>query len=170
MTRQELEAAVRAALARLNCPEPGFRFASYLVIDDAPILAGEGPDFLWRGGVPGDPAEPRAVDADEALYLTLELLTRRIVRDHEAAARARHPSSPLRRMLGLSPRRTVEDDYSRRTWMEAQARLMGALQPHWEARLRREQAALLKRYPLTPEERRNAKQLDLSGFGLPGRG
>ena len=72
------------------------------------------------------------------------------------------PRSAVQRAMG----RPAKDNYSRQTWMEAHARLMGHLRPHWEARVRSHNDAVLRRFPLTPDELAHARSLDLSGFGL----
>jgi hypothetical protein len=99
-------------------------------------------------------------DPDDWLFHTLSDITRKLVQDMEAATRQVHaPARP-------DPRPTIDDDYSRQTWIEAHERLMAHLRRDWGARLHHHYREMLARFPLTPQERANARRLDLSDFGI----
>ena len=99
-------------------------------------------------------------DPDDWLFHTLSDITRKLVQEMEAATRQVHaPARP-------HPRPTIDDDYSRQTWIEAHERLMAHLRRDWGARLHHHYREMLARFPLTPQERANARRLDLSDFGI----
>jgi hypothetical protein len=108
------------------------------------------------GTSPPDPAEA----PEDWLFETLCAITRTMAQEAEAATRTTRP-----RRFGAH-RPTIDDDYSRRTWIEAHERLMGHLRRDWGARLHHHYREMLARYPLTPRERANARHLDLSDLGL----
>ncbi len=99
-------------------------------------------------------------DPDDWLFHTLSDITRKLVQDMEAATRQVHASTRP------DPRPTIDDDYSRQTWIEAHERLMAHLRRDWGARLHHHYREMLARFPLTPQERANARRLDLSDFGI----
>lgn|GEM_PF-3591220 len=112
----------------------------------------------YRG--PGIAVPDQVEDAEDWLFETLSGLTRTMVQEAEAATRRTTP-----RRFGKH-RPTIDDNYSRQTWIEAHERLMGHLRRDWGARLHHHYREMLARYPLTPRERANARRLDLSCFGL----
>ncbi|WP_412507908.1 hypothetical protein [Roseovarius sp. SYSU LYC5161] len=117
---------------------------------------------LARLGQP-DPgiSVPEPLEAPEDwLFETLCALTRTMAQEAEATTRQTWP-----RRFGKH-RPTIDDDYSRRTWIEAHERLMAHLRQDWGARLHHHYKEMLARYPLTPQERANARRLGLSTFGL----
>lgn len=162
MTLDEVEEEIRAALARLGRGAPEFRFDRTAFGDGTPHVEGDGPEFDWVVSERGQEYERRRVDGTELLFIALEGITRRMVQDAELRSRTSLPRSAVQRAMG----RPVRDNYSRQTWMEGHARLMGHLRPHWEARVRAHNDALLRRFPLTADEVTHARRLDLSEFGL----
>lgn len=170
MTLAEVEAEVRAMLDRLNRPCPGFEFDREPAGDATPHVEGDGPMFDWVISERGVVLARETVDAEDLLFLTLTSMTAAMAQGEELRTRTAHavPAWRIdRRVRGPSGHRaTQDDDYSRKTWMDAHARLMGHLRPHWAARIAKSYAETLRRYPLTPQEWRNARRLTLSEFGL----
>lgn len=125
-------------------------------------VAAELRDALARiGAAPNAPDVPRDLpDPEDWLFHTLADITRTLVQEREAATRQmRGPARP-------NPRPTIDDDYSRQTWIEAHERMMAHLRRDWGARLHHHFRQMLARFPLTPQERDNARRLDLSDFGI----
>ena len=56
---------------------------------------------------------------------------------------------------------TRRDDYSRATWMNAHISLMAHLRPEWGGRVARHYQEVLRFHPLSYEEERNARGLDI---------
>lgn len=174
MTLDQIETEVRAALARLNRPDPGFRFARASDGSGAPHIEGDGPVWDWVCCERGKEVSRRPVEAQDLLFLTLSAYTARMAREaelrtrtrFEVAQRARPGFGGLVRKLSGAEPGAIADDYSRKTWMDGHVRLMAHLRRDWGVLQQQEYDAILRRYPLTPDERRNTRRLDLTAFGL----
>ena len=167
MTRDEVNQLIRDMLAQLGRPDPEFSLPS----DHAPIVVvGDGPVFDRITIENGAEVDCQTIEGEQVAFLTLERFTAQIAREIESASRTA-AAGPLARVLRLFSRSrdayiTRLDDYSRQTWMEAQVRLMSALRADWGVRVELHHDEMLRRFPLTANERANARRLDLTVFGL----
>ncbi len=163
MTREEVEEEIRKALERLHIPQADFALPDVSPDDGTPSVEGKGPGFTWVIFENGVERDRRVVEGMEIVFLTLKRITGKIVRDLEEQTR-----SPKK--VGLWKRLTTQsgeygaglDDYSRWTWMGAHIRIMEYIHRGWGKRMHLHYDMMLKRYPLTAEERLNARELDLS--------
>lgn len=167
MTRDEVNHLIRDMLSQLGRPDPEFSLPS----ENAPIVVvGDGPVFDRITRDNGVEVECHTIEGEQVAFLTLERITAQIARDIESASRT--PSGGVvARVLRLFARSrdayiTRLDDYSRQTWMEAQVRLMSSLRSDWGVRVELHHDEMLRRFPLTANERANTRRLDLTVFGL----
>ncbi len=172
MTLAEVEEQVRLDLARLNRPVPEFRYQRQSDGMATPHVEGNGLVWDWVVSERGIELERTPVDADELLFMTLSSMTGRMAQDEELRTRSALSDNRTRSVLSRMFRSTahgpsVTDDYSRQTWMDAHVRLMSHLRRDWGVRVRHDYDATLRRFPLTPDERRNARRMDLTDFGDP---
>ena len=166
----EVEADVRAALGRLNVRRDGFTLDRQARGDGTPHVEGEGPFFDLVVDDDGMERSRETMDGHELLFRTLRRETRLIAMAEER--RTRIITAPgwlltLRRWWPAALEGLVgSDDYSRATWIDAHIRLMTHLRSDWGARVRTENDALLRRYPLTKHERDSFRRLDLRAYGV----
>ena len=167
MTRQELNELIRSMLVQLGRDEPDFELptenADIIVLGDGPIF-----DRITFDG--GKEVDHQTVEGEQVAFLTLERITAQIAREIEGKSRS-HSQTLIAKLIGRLRRSpdayiTRHDDYSRRTWMDAQVRLMSSLRSDWGVRVELRHDEMLRRFPLTKRERENARRLDLSQFGL----
>ena len=170
MTIAEMEAEIRGLLARLNQPRPDFRLDRRTRGDGTPHIEGDGPIYDVVIDADGREQSRESVDGYEVVYIILRRLTRIIaMREEERTRRVLTPGwlgafgerlpRPFALLVG-------HEDYSRATWIDAHVRLMDHLRGDWGGRVEEEHNRVLRRYPLTPDERRHTRVLDLSDYGL----
>ena len=170
MTIAEMEAEIRGLLARLNRPRPEFRLDRWTRGDGTPHVEGDGPIYDVVIDADGREQSRESVDGYEVVYIVMRRLTRIIaMREEERTRRVLTPGwlgsvgerlpRPLALLVG-------HEDYSRATWIDAHVRLMDHLRGDWGGRVEEEHNRVLRRYPLTPDERRHTRVLDLSDYGL----
>ncbi len=160
MTREEVEEEIRADLAKLNCAQSDFSLPDCAPAD--PHVLGEGPEFtyIYRD-------KQRTVDGAELVFLFVEQMTVKLVRDAEELTREAKKAGFLARFrtkrggFGCGA-----DNYSRQTWMEGHVRLMSAVHEGWGTRVALNYEMMLRKFPLTPEERTNTRKLDLTAYGV----
>ena len=161
-----VEAEVRSALVTLRHPKPEFSIPTSAPGDGTPHLETAEDGYFWVVVERGKEHSRIQVDEDEAFFLSMEILTRQMAQGEELRTRRMFEATGIRRALGMAPKPALRDDYSRATWIEAHERLMGAIRTHWAERIAQKYREILRRYPLTPQERQHARRLDLSAFGL----
>ena len=169
MRRGEVETAIGAALAQLG-QDADYRLDRQPRGDGTPHVEGEGPFFELIVDDDGMEKSRETVDGHELLFRILRRETRLIAMAEERRTRSDEAPEWLRSLRRWWPGALAgligSDDYSRATWIDAHVRLMTHLRSDWGARVRTENDALLRRYPLTTSERENFRRLDLGGFGI----
>ena len=169
MRRAEVETAIGEALARLG-QDGGYRLDRQARGNGTPHVEGDGPFFELVVDDDGMEKSRETVDGHELLYRILRRETRQIAMAEER--RTRRVDAPgwitsLRRWWpGALEGLVGSDDYSRATWIDAHVRLMTHLRSDWGARVRSENDAMLRRYPLTPGERDSFRRMDLGAYGV----
>ena len=170
MTIPEIEAEVRALLARLNQPRPDFRLDRQTRGDGTPHVEGDGPIYDVVIDADGREQSRESGDGYEVVYILMRRMTRIMaMREEERTRSVLTPGwmgdfgARLPRPLALVVGR---EDYSRETWIDAHVRLMDHLRGDWGGRIRDEHDRILRRYPLTADERQHSRRLDLSAYGL----
>ncbi|MCB5198175.1 hypothetical protein LGQ03_02875 [Loktanella sp. TSTF-M6] len=170
MTRSEIEAEVRAMLARLQQPDEGWTLDAVPRGDGTPHVEGNGPAYTLVVDADGAEVSRETMDGYEVVYQLLRLQTRRMAMACEQSARKTTVPgwiAPIGAWLpGWLVAQLGTDTYSRSTWIDAHCRLMDHLRGDWGARVRGEHEALLRRYPLTRDERENFTVLDLRAYGV----
>ena len=169
MSRAEVERDIQRHLDCLNAP-----FGSFALADTPPkdgegiVVFGDGPEFEWVQLRDHETHETRRIDGAEVVFLMLEHLTLTIARREEEQTRTQVTGlkSKLAKLFGRGDFGVGFDDYSRGTWIEAHARLMGALNAGWGTRVALHHEITLKKFPLTEMERKNQRRLDLSKYGV----
>ncbi|SEM83645.1 hypothetical protein SAMN04488003_10589 [Loktanella fryxellensis] len=170
MRLEEVEREIRAALARINRPDPGYVLDLQPRGDGTPHVEGQGPFFDLVVDDGGAERTRETLDGHELLYRVLRRETRLIaMRIERETRRVQVPGwlVMVRRWWpGALDGIVGTDDYARSTWIDAHVRLMSHLRQDYGARVHNENDALLRRFPLTAAERRNHRKLDLSRFGV----
>ena len=170
MKLTEVETAIRDALDQINRADPGYTIDRRPRGDGTPHIEGEGPFFDLIVDDDGMERSRETVDGHELLFRIVRREIRLISMSEER--RTRQVSAPdwlkkLRRCWpGALEGLIGTDDYSRATWIDGHIRLMTHLRGDWGARVRRENDAMLRRYPLTKGEQENFRRLDLSAYGV----
>lgn len=170
MRRAEVEAELRDLLARVGRPEPVFTLDLRPRGDGTPHVEGDGPFFELVVDADGAETARETVDGHELVFRIIARATRLMVMAEEERTRTEEAPGWLFKLRRIWPTALEgligTDDYSRATWIDAHVRLMTHLRSDWGARVRREHDAVLRKYPITTEERGNRRRLDLSDFGL----
>ena len=169
MRLAEVEAAIGEALGRLG-REGAYRLDRQPRGDGTPHVEGEGPFFDLVVDDDGMERSRETVDGHELLFRILRRETRLLAMAEERRTRSDEVPEWLRRLRRWWPGALEglmgQDDYSRATWIDAHVRLMTHLRSDWGARVRTENDAMLRRYPLTKTEQENFRRMDLGTFGV----
>lgn len=141
MTLAEIEAEIIRQMARLGRDIAVFRFDRVSDGFATPHVEGDGPTFDWVIAERGIEQSRKTLDAEGLIFETLNSMTARMALDAEMQTR--------------------RDNYSRATWMNAHISLMAYLRPDWGGRVARHYQEVLRFHPLSYEEERNARGLDI---------
>lgn len=170
MRLAEVETAIAAALSEIGQSAAPYRIDRQPRGDGTPHVEGEGPFFELIVDDDGMERTRETVDGHELLYRMLRRETRLLAMAAERETRTVQAPGWVLRLRqwwpGALEGLVGTDDYSRATWMEAHVRLMTRLRSDWGARVKTENDAMLRRYPLTTAERENFRRLDLAAFGI----
>ena len=166
MTRGEVEEEIRQKLSMLRVPQPEFRLPIEFQNDSLPFVEGEGPYFKWLRRIDGKTIDELVVEGPELVFLTMEHLTMAMARQVEKQTRTRKKAGLLTRLRAKGEYGAGLDNYSRKTWMDAHVRLMSAIHEGWGTRVRLKYDMMLKKFPLTKDERLDARVVDLTQFGI----
>ncbi len=170
MRRAEVEAAIGAALAEIGQSVVPYVIDRQPRGDGTPHVEGDGPLFELIVDDDGMERTRETIDGHELLFRMLRRETRLLAMAAERATRTVQAPGWLMRVRQRWPGALEgligTDDYSRATWIDAHIRLMTRLRSDWGARVKTENDAMLRRYPLTAAERENFRRLDLAAFGL----
>ncbi len=170
MRLAQIDVTVRENLSRLNRNDPDYAIDTLPRGDGTPHVEGEGPFFELVIDDDGMERSRETVDGHELLFRILRRETRLMAMAAERETRtvvAPGWLTALRRWWPNALEGLVgSDDYSRATWIDAHIQLMTHLRSDWGARVRTENDAMLRRYPLTKVEHENFRRLDLSNFGI----
>ena len=141
MTLTEIEAEIICQMNRLGRDISGFRFDRVSDGMATPHVEGAGPMFDWVIAERGIEQSRKTLDAEGLIFETVNSMTARMALDAEMQTR--------------------RDDYSRATWMNAHISLMAHLRPEWGGRVARHHQEVLRFHPLSFDEERNARGLDI---------
>ena len=170
MRRTEVETAITEALGRLG-RTGDYRLDRQARGDGTPHVEGEGPFFDLVVDDDGMEKSRETVDGHELLFRILRRETRLMAMAEERRTRSDEAPAWLQSLRRWWPGALEglmgQDDYSRATWIDAHIRLMTHLRSDWGARVRTENDAMLRRYPLTKTEQENFRRMDLGDFGVP---
>lgn len=111
----------------------------------APHIEGDVAPFEYVVTERGQELERREMSGEELLFDTLSAMAR-----------------SLASQIELETRR---DDYSRGSWMDGHIRLIGMISVVWADRVTQDYAGILQCHPLSADEVRGERILDLSAYG-----
>ena len=146
MALEEVEAEVTRLRSVWGLTEP-YRFLRERHDMGAPHIEGDIEPFQYVVTERGQDLERREIAAAELIFETVSGTAQGIAFREELRTRG-------------------AGGYSRDTWMQGHIRLIGMVSEDWAVRVTRDYDELLRRHPLSHEERRHARRLDLSAFGL----
>ena len=168
MNRRDVETEITEALTKLHADCLPFSLPASATDSASWYVTGDGPHFILVNCVSDKILDETAVDGEELVYLAMSKLTVRMARDAEEETRKQAGGAKgiWARLTGKTAFGAGYDDYSRKTWMDGHVRLMGALHQRWGARIALQYDEMLRKYPLTPKEKANTRNLDLTAFGV----
>ncbi|MBS1304223.1 hypothetical protein [Loktanella sp. SALINAS62] len=170
MTRTEIETEIRDLLAKLGQPDPTWTLDHAPRGDGTPHAEGDGPFYELVVDADGAEISREAVDGYEMIYQIMFRRTRAIAMAEEERHRITTPPVWLGKLGTRLPDRLAgligSTNYSRVTWIDAHVRLMDHLRGDWGARAKSEHDCMLRRYPLTRDERAHFLKLDLRAYGV----